>query len=267
MSTYAIGDIQGCLDPLQRLLKRLNFRTDRDQLWLTGDLVNRGPDSLETLRFLHARRDNLISVLGNHDLHLLAIAHGGSALKKADTLADILAAPDRSTLLGWLLNLPLLHHDAALDAVLVHAGIPPCWDLAQAQTEAQAVATALETDPAGFFRAMYGNEPALWSPALSGNDRLRYAVNALTRMRLLTPDGALDLKSKDTPEAGPPGHLPWFRYRPRRPVSARIVFGHWAALNGETDDARLVGLDTGCVWGNRLTAMDLDSGERCSVPA
>lgn len=267
MSTYAIGDIQGCLDPLQRLLAQLNFRADRDQLWLTGDLVNRGPASLATLRFLHARRDNLISVLGNHDLHLLAIAHGGSKLKRADTLAEILDAPDRAVLLDWLLNLPLLHHDAALDAVLVHAGIPPCWDLAQAHVEAQAVATALEQDPAGFFQAMYGNEPAHWSPALTGTDRLRFAVNALTRMRLLTPDGALDLTSKDTPDAGPPGHLPWFRYRPRQPVAARIVFGHWAALNGATGDDRLIGLDTGCVWGNRLSACNLDSGERFSVPA
>ncbi|OHC26113.1 MAG: bis(5'-nucleosyl)-tetraphosphatase (symmetrical) [Pseudomonadales bacterium RIFCSPLOWO2_12_59_9] len=264
MTTYAVGDLQGCLQPLQCLLREVAFDPGKDRLWLVGDLVNRGPQSLETLRFLYAMRDSLICVLGNHDLHLLAVAQNIERLKKADTLQEILDAPDRDDLLDWLRRQKLLHYDAERDCVLVHAGIPPQWTLAKALKRAAEVEAALQDDlrlPL-FLDGMYGNQPTLWDKDLQGVTRLRVITNYLTRMRFCTAEGDLDLKSKEGLDSAPPGFAPWFSYPARKTLQHKIVFGHWAALMGQCTEPNLFALDTGCVWGGSLTLLNLDSGER-----
>jgi bis(5'-nucleosyl)-tetraphosphatase (symmetrical) len=267
MSTYAIGDIQGCFEPLQGLLKRLAFNPDRDQLWLVGDLVNRGPASLATLRFCYERRDNIACVLGNHDLHLLAVAHQHKAAKRKDTLREILQAPDREQLLNWLQTRPLMHQDTELDAVMVHAGIAPCWTLPEAITRAQEVERVLHSDQAdAYFAAMYGNDPAGWDDNLSGPTRWRTITNYFTRMRLVRADHSLDLAYKGTLDAIPPGLYPWFRTPQRKAIAPRIVFGHWAALGGLRNQKGMFGLDTGCVWGKQLTAYCLEDERWVSYP-
>lgn len=259
---YAIGDIQGCFEPFQCLLKQINFNTDRDQLWLAGDLVNRGPASLETLRYCYAHRDNIVAVQGNHDLHLLAVAFDPDRqAKRKDTLTPILEAPDREPLLNWLIHNPLLHVDETHKAALVHAGIAPTWDLDTARRLAKEVETVLqdETRRTGFFKTMYGNEPDSWDKKLKGNDRLRFITNAFTRMRLCDKKGRLNLSYKSTLENAPADLFPWFATPKRQPIDYRIFFGHWAALLGETNNTNIIGLDHGCVWGNRLSAYCLDN--------
>ena len=254
---YAIGDIQGCFEPFQCLLKQINFNCDRDQLWLAGDLVNRGPQSLDTLRYCVAHRDNIVAVQGNHDLHLLAIAFDPKRTpKRKDTLTPILVAPDRDVLLDWLLHNPLLHQSHEHQAVLVHAGIPPMWNLEEAGRHAQEVATVLQDEAKrlSFFQAMYGNKPAKWDPDLSGPTRWRLITNYFTRMRLCTNDHALDLSYKSTLENKPADLYAWFAAPNRKPIEYWILFGHWAALMGETAQDSIVGLDFGCVWGNQLKA-------------
>jgi bis(5'-nucleosyl)-tetraphosphatase (symmetrical) len=259
MAVYAIGDLQGCYDEFRALLDRIAFDPVRDRLWLTGDLVNRGPGSLATLRFVHSLGDSVTVVLGNHDLHLLAVAAmPGKPPRRGDTLEEILAASDRETLLDWLAARPLFHHDPALGCAMVHAGLPPEWDLAQAEAEAAAVRAALAKSPAEFFAAMYGDQPDRWSPGLEGMDRLRFAVNCLTRMRFVSADGRLLLKLKGPVANAPAGAVPWFRAAGRRSVGERIVFGHWSAL-GYHDGDGVWSLDTGCVWGGTLTAVRLDA--------
>ena len=264
MTVYAVGDLQGCLQPLQCLLKEVAFDPAKDRLWLVGDLVNRGPQSLATLRFLYAMRDSLICVLGNHDLHLLAVAHNRERLKKADTLQEILDAPDRDELLNWLRQQPLLHYDAERDTLLVHAGIPPQWTLSKALKRAAEVQDALRDDTRLplFLEGMYGNQPARWDKGLRGIERLRVITNYLTRMRFCRADGTLDLKSKEGPGEAPKGFAPWFSYANRKTRKHKIIFGHWAALEGRCSQPNLFALDSGCVWGGAMTLLNLDSGAK-----
>lgn len=259
MAVFAIGDIQGCYDDLMRLLDRAGFDSSGDLLWFAGDLVNRGPGSLAVLRFVKSLGERAVSVLGNHDLHLLAVAAGTARLRKSDTLDEVLAAPDKDELLHWLRHRPLLHHDPDLGYTLVHAGLPPQWD----RRQAEACARELEQVLAGpehldFFRGMYGDEPKCWDPALSGMQRLRFIVNCFTRLRFVGPGGELELKTKGPPGSQPHGFLPWYQVPGRRSEDLRILFGHWSTV-GEIQAAHnAVGLDSGCVWGGRLTAMRLD---------
>jgi bis(5'-nucleosyl)-tetraphosphatase (symmetrical) len=260
MATYAIGDIQGCCDEFEALLAQLQFDRARDRLWLTGDLVNRGPRSLDVLRLVKSFGSAAITVLGNHDLHLLAAAlTPGEQLKPQDTLGLIFEAPDRDELLTWLRSLPLLHHDAALGYTMIHAGLPPQWDLATAQSCAAELEQALRDEErcVELFTHMYGDQPNRWSDDLRGVNRLRFITNCLTRLRFCRADGTLQLKFKGKIESAPPGVLPWFRVPQRRTRDLRIVCGHWSAL-GYHDGDGVLSIDTGCVWGDKLCAVRLD---------
>ncbi len=260
MTTWAIGDLQGCHGAFVRLLEAINFSPAHDHLWLVGDLVNRGPHSTATLREVIALGDAVTTVLGNHDLHLLALAmapNSGNGMRPGDTLEKVLAAHDSDELLGWLLEQPLLHHDAKLGWTMVHAGLPPQWSIATAEREARAVEAALRDDPVGFFNEMYGDQPDTWSETLTGSDRRRFTVNCLTRLRYCTAEGQLLPKLKGPPDTAPEGALPWFDVPKRRAAKDRVVFGHWSAL-GLMRSPTALGLDTGCVWGGRLTAVKLE---------
>lgn len=260
MATYAVGDIQGCLQPLKCLLERVNFEPGRDHLWLCGDLVNRGPESLATLRFLYSIRDSVISVLGNHDLHLLAVAWSGDKLKNKDTLQEILDAPDRDELLEWMRHFPLLHHDAALGFAMSHAGIPPIWTLEQALELSRELEAVLQGPQLGeYLNHMYGNQPDRWDDALEGPERWRLITNYFTRMRFCSADGRLELKCKLGPDQAPKGFAPWFRHPLPALQSSKLIFGHWASLEGKSNTPGLFALDTGCVWGRKLTLMHLES--------
>jgi bis(5'-nucleosyl)-tetraphosphatase (symmetrical) len=256
MAIYAIGDIQGCFDELQALLEELNFDPHHDTLWCAGDLVNRGPNSLETLRFLHHL--NAITVLGNHDLHLLASAHIPKYRKHKDTLHQVIHAPDGEKLLDWLRHQPLMHHDPHTGYSLIHAGLPPQWDLDTARNCAAEVARALRgRHYVEFLGEMYGNHPNLWSESLSGSDRLRFITNCFTRLRYCDTNGHLALEQKGPP-GGQPRHLkPWFEWPHRKSRDMNILFGHWSTL-GAYDAPGIHGLDTGCLWGGSLTALQLD---------
>ncbi|RRQ22323.1 symmetrical bis(5'-nucleosyl)-tetraphosphatase [Thiohalobacter thiocyanaticus] len=268
MAVYAIGDVQGCLDELQRLLDRLHFDPAADRLWFAGDLVNRGPQSLETLRFIRALGGRVVSVLGNHDLHLLAISRYADRLKARDTLLPILEAPDRDELLDWLRQRPLFHHDATLGYSLVHAGLPPQWDLDLAQSCSREVEAVLRDDThcRDFLAHMYGNQPDTWSAQLTGHDRLRFIVNACTRLRYCTPEGMMEFRHSGPPGSQPPGFLPWFEAPGRASRGLNVLFGHWASL-GTVTSPGVHPLDTGCVWGHQLTALrlDTDKPERISI--
>jgi bis(5'-nucleosyl)-tetraphosphatase (symmetrical) len=261
MSIYAIGDIQGCDEELAALLERIRFQPDRDRIWFTGDIVNRGPSSLAALRRVHAMRDNCIVVLGNHDLHLLAVARAGNRReKKGDTLDDVLSAPDRDTLLDWLQSCPLLHHEPEIGFTLIHAGLPPQWDFTIAATAAHEVEQALAVDPVALFEEMYGDQPDRWSDSLTGIERLRFIVNCFTRLRYCDAGGRVNLKLKEAPdEVGPPW-IPWFRVPGRRSRDLKIVCGHWSTL-GVFNEENVAGIDAGCVWGGRLCALRLDAHE------
>lgn len=261
MPTYAIGDIQGCCDELEQLLELISFDAQRDRLWLVGDLVNRGPRSLDTLRLVRSLGDAVTTVLGNHDLHLLAAALTPSErLKPADTLGEILAAPDRDELLDWLRRRPLLHHDPQLNYTMIHAGLAPEWDFAQARACATELETALRDDDAftELFAHMYGDRPDRWSNDLRGVERLRFITNCLTRLRFVHNDGRLALKHKGAIADAPPGLTPWFRAPHRRTRDLRIVCGHWSALGYYEGDG-VLSIDTGCVWGSTLCAVRLDA--------
>jgi bis(5'-nucleosyl)-tetraphosphatase (symmetrical) len=258
VTRYAIGDIQGCYTELRELLARLSFSTDRDQLWLVGDLVNRGPQSLEVLRFVRSLGDNAVTVLGNHDLHLLAIACGTQHKRKHDTLDAIFTAHDRDEILAWLISRPLAHYERG--DLMIHAGVVPQWTVGTTLQLAREVETTLRTDPRTLFDNMYGDEPRRWSDSLTGMERLRFAINVLTRLRVCTDDGEVDLKMKGKPPKGRSHLRPWFDIESRWSSSVRIVFGHWSAL-GLTIRRDVVGLDSGCVWGGSLTAFNLDASQ------
>jgi len=271
MSTYVVGDIQGCLQPLKYLLRKVDFNPKKDTLWSVGDLVNRGPKCLATLRFLYEMRDNLVSVLGNHDLHLLAVAAGVRPPGRTDTLDEILSAPDREELLNWLIQRPLLHHEHK--HTLVHAGIPPQWTIKQARGYAREVEDVLRSPQCvEFLTAMYGNEPALWSDELTGMTRLRVITNYFTRMRYCTKQGVLDLQSKgisptpDAPNLDNEKVSAWFSHPKRKTADDKILFGHWASIAGQTDHPNAIGLDTGCVWDGALSFYELEKQQwtRCA---
>jgi bis(5'-nucleosyl)-tetraphosphatase (symmetrical) len=258
MALYAIGDVQGCDAELGALLQTLRFSPDRDCVWFVGDLVNRGPDSLKVLRRIRALGDAASVILGNHDLHLLAVAYGDARLRSDDTLDAILAAPDRSALLEWLQERPMLHEDPKLNLCMVHAGLPPQWDLSQARSCAHELEKALRRNPRKLFERMYGDQPDCWDSGLEGEERLRFIANCLTRLRYVDADGRLALRVKGSPKKSQSKSLiPWFEARDARWKGSRIIFGHWSTL-GFFSNADVTGLDTGCVWGDRLTALRLD---------
>jgi len=260
LAVYAVGDIQGCTDELRALLDRLHFDPAADRLWLTGDLVARGPDSVGSLRYVRALGGAAITVLGNHDLHLLATAAGHGPGKLDAGARQVLEAPDRDELLDWLRHRPLLHTDLRLGWTLLHAGLPPQWDLDTAATCAAEVEAALAADPDRLFEAMYGDEPQRWSPSLAGTARQRFTINCLTRLRYVSQDGTLLLKPKGAPSQAPAGAIPWFRHPARASAGRRIVFGHWSTLGLLRADDVLC-LDGGCVGGGSLCGSRLDRDE------
>ena len=261
MAVYALGDIQGCFDELQSLLQLLHFDPANDRLWFVGDLVNRGPKSLEVLRFVQGLGDTAVCVLGNHDLHLLALAAGNHKHKDEASLDPVLAAPDRDELLHWLRHRPLLHTDEALGFTMIHAGLPPDWDLDTATACARELEEALQGDDhLAYFLDMYGNQPDHWEPQLRGQARLRFITNCFTRLRYLESDGRLALKDKGPPGSQQNGRLPWYEHPARRSREQRILFGHWSTL-GYVTTHNIWALDTGCLWGGALTALRLDLPE------
>ncbi len=251
MATYAIGDIQGCYEPFMRLLERIHFDPMTDRLWLVGDLVNRGPGSLEVLRFLVRHRDVVTAVLGNHDVYALARAHGVTKPTDDETLGELLAAPDRDELFAWLGQLPFMHEGD--DHTMVHAGLLPAWDLATARAEARATEAALREDPAALLHAYFNQKRPAWSPTLSGVDRLVATIGVLTRIRFVDGEGRF-VSGSGVPENPPaPGLVPWFR---KRADDTAMVFGHWASL-GLWLEGKVLALDSGCVWNGSLTALRL----------
>lgn len=256
MSTYAIGDIQGCFEELQLLLKKIRFNATHDRLWLVGDLVNRGPQSLEVLRFVRSLGTSAITVLGNHDLHLLMLAEGCSKQRDDDTLEAILAAPDRRELLDWLRGQPLMHVENGY--AMVHAGLLPQWSVEKALALAGEAETALRaSDYRKFLEHMWGSEPPSWSDDLTNWKRLRVIVNAMTRMRFCTIDGVMEFRSKGEVTSAPPGYLPWFEVPSRKSANHVLVTGHWSAL-GLKMLPNLLALDSGCLWGGHLSAVKLE---------
>lgn len=265
MATYAIGDIQGCYKTFLALLEKIRFDRQKDNLWLTGDLINRGPESLAVLRWVY-EFERAIVVLGNHDLHLLAVQAGTAPIKPSDTITDILNAPDVDKLCHWLMQKALLHYDEEHNTILSHAGIYPAWDRATAQQCAAEVEQVLKSKHyKDFFANMYGNQPAVWSNHLQGWDRLRFITNVFTRMRLVSPEGELELTKKDATKKVN-DYYPWFNL-PRKARNTKIIFGHWAALECNTgDEPNVFAIDSGCFWGNSLTALRLDDWQRFQVP-
>jgi bis(5'-nucleosyl)-tetraphosphatase (symmetrical) len=262
MAIYAIGDVQGCYAELGRLVDALKFDPARDELWFVGDLVNRGPDSARVLRFVRGLGDRAVTVLGNHDLHLLAVARGNPARARDPELRAVLREPDAAELVDWLQRQPLAHYRADLRTLMVHAGVPGPWDPLLTVKLAREVEAILRGPLAtGFLTNLYGDEPAIWSAALAGVPRWRFIVNALTRIRYCRADGGLDLAEKGPPANAAPGLVPWFDVPGRASRTVRIVFGHWSSL-GLVQRDNLLGLDTGCVWGRKLTAVRLDGPAR-----
>lgn len=264
MATYAIGDIQGCFDSFSRLLERCRFDPAADRLWLVGDLVNRGPRSLETLRFVRGCGKAAVTVLGNHDLSLLMAAKGFGKRHASDTFDDVLLAPDCDELLDWLRRQPLCHVEN--DYCLVHAGLLPQWTVDKARALSAEVEAALQADNWTTFLAhMWGSEPAAWSDELTGWERLRVIVNAMTRMRFCTPQGVMDFRPKGGLADAPDGLVPWFRVPGRRSADRVLITGHWSAL-GLKVFPNLLAIDSGCLWGGSLTAIRLEDREILQVP-
>jgi bis(5'-nucleosyl)-tetraphosphatase (symmetrical) len=264
MATYAIGDVQGCFTELKTLLGAIGFDRGRDRLWFVGDLVNRGPASLETLRFVRDLGERAVTVLGNHDLHLLALAHGFATARKDDTLEKVLAASDSEELLAWLRRLPLIH--VAAGHVLVHAGLLPQWDIAKAESlAAEAEAGLRGPGHRDFLATLYGSRPDRWREDLQGPDRTRVIVNAMTRMRFCTTGGVMEFQTQGETANAPPGYLPWFDVPGRKSAGSTVICGHWSAL-GLRITANLLALDSGCVWGGKLTAIRLEDRRQFQVP-
>lgn len=264
MATYAIGDLQGCYEPLLRLLDYISFDRGRDRLWFVGDLVNRGPQSLEVLRFVRGLGDAAVVVLGNHDLHLIMQSEGHGRANREDTLGPVLAAPDRMALLDWLRRRPLFHVEG--EFAMVHAGLLPAWGVRKAAALGREVEAALAGPGYRDFLAhMWGSQPAAWEDDLAGWDRLRVVVNAMTRMRFCHADGSMDFRTKGPPEKAPRGSYPWFAAPRRARRDHTLVCGHWSAL-GFRAEPGLLALDSGCLWGGSLTAVRLDDRQVFSLP-
>jgi bis(5'-nucleosyl)-tetraphosphatase (symmetrical) len=264
MATYAIGDVQGCGEPLHRLLELIRFDPSTDRLWFVGDLVNRGPDSLSVLRYIKNLRDRAAVVLGNHDLFLLAVAEGIATVRPEDTLQDVLAAPDRDELLTWLRQQPLFYSEGSF--ALVHAGLLPQWSIDQAEQLAHEVEAGLQgPDYRNVLRALYPSKHLQWSPNLTGPTRLATIIKVLTRLRACSPDGRMESSYSGHPDRIPPGYFPWFKIPSRRHGDATIVCGHWAALGLHCED-HLLAIDSGCVWGRQLTAVRLEDRTLFQVP-
>ncbi len=260
MATYLMGDVQGCDAALHEILQKIGFSASRDTLFVLGDLVNRGPDSVAVLRRLQALGNAAQCLLGNHDLHALAVAAGVRPAHRTDTLAELLSAPDSPALLDWLRHRPLAILEG--DFLMVHAGVLPQWTATQTIAAGADVALALrQKDYQTWLHHMYGNHPAQWSDELTGNDRLRIIVNALTRLRFCSADGLMEFGTKEGVDGAPPGYMPWFDVPGRRTADVTVAFGHWSAL-GLINRPNLIALDTGCVWGGCLSAMRIDGGRR-----
>ena len=266
MATYAIGDLQGCFVELQDLLRHVGFNPKQDRLWLVGDLVNRGPESLDVLRFVKDLGERATAVLGNHDLHLIMRAEGFGRESKDDTLAPILDAPDRGELLAWLRSRPLFHVEG--EYAMVHAGLLPQWSVTQATELAEEVSVALSKKKkyTDLLQNMWGSKPDSWHDDLEGWDRLRVIVNAMTRMRFCSPKGVMEFHAKGQPDNAPDGYLPWFAVPERASRTHTLVCGHWSALGLRMED-KLLALDTGCLWGGKLTAVRLEDRKVFQVPS
>ncbi len=264
MAIYAIGDLQGCYDELLRLLDTISFNEHSDQLWFVGDLVNRGPKSLETLRFIKTLGDSAVTVLGNHDLHLLAASCSSPSANKKEALNQVLLAPDRDELIDWLRHCPLFHYNDQF--CMVHAGIPPQWDFKQTKQMAEIVQKTLQgKDYRNLLMGMYGNKPDIWSPLLRGTSRIRFIINCFTRMRYCDKEGRLDFNFNGPPGSQPSSLIPWFELPARKKFDKKIVFGHWSSL-GFYEGNNCYGIDTGCLWGGQLTALKLgEQIERFSI--
>lgn len=272
MSTYAIGDVQGCYRELMALLDHVNFNEKTDRLWFAGDLVNRGPESLQTLRFVRSLGENAINVLGNHDLHLLAVAYGKAVPKSTDNLDDIIAADDRDELLGWLRRQPLLHTDEQLEFTILHAGLPPQWSLQQAKQLSAEVEQLLQGEGfLPFLDVMYGDKPDQWDDTLTGMDKYRFIINVFTRMRYCDRHGRINLQAKGPPGSQPEPFMPWFAVPERKSAGDKIIFGHWSTIYigniSNFEQYNVYPLDTGCLWGGNLTAVRLEDESWFSVPS
>lgn len=264
MAVYVLGDIQGCYDELQKLLELVQF-SETDQLWFTGDLVNRGPKSLETLRFIKSLGNKAIAVLGNHDLHLLAISRLGKGINPEPSLEKLLNATDAEELLDWLQHRPLAHYDQSQNMLLIHAGLPPQWDLAQTLECAADVERLIQGQLCdSLFEQMYGDMPSTWSTKHSAYNRARFIINCFTRMRYCTPEGELDFKHKGPIGTQDSNLVPWFQVPNRATENINIVFGHWSTLQN-TVFKNVYAIDSGCVWGGELTALNLDSREMVAI--
>ncbi len=258
MATYAIGDIQGCYDSLVKLLDQINFNEKSDTLWFAGDIVNRGPKSLETLRFINNLPNKRI-VLGNHDIHLIALAYG-HPFEGKHTMQDILKAPDKEELIEWLCQQPLAYYDKELDFLMVHAGVIPQWNITDILNHSKEFETLLLQPKlrSELCIKLYGDEPSTWSDKLSGWERIRFIVNVLTRIRYCYSDGRLELNHKGPIGTQPTNSLPWFYLDNRKTKNNNIIFGHWASLEGKANTPNIFALDTGCLWGGKLTALRLE---------
>lgn len=270
MTTYAVGDIQGCYDSLRKLLDKAKFDPEKDELWSVGDLINRGPKDYKTLKFCMSLGEKFTCVLGNHDLHFLAIALGYHKVKPSDTFQKVLRSPNLAEIIKWMRHQKLAHYDKSRDIVMVHAGIPPQWSIKKTMKLAQEVEQAIQDEELSelYFGSMYGNQPDLWAKGLTGTKRWRTITNYLTRMRFCDSKGRLELQSKADIASAPKGYMPWFDVPERKAASTTILFGHWAALVGKTSIDNVHALDTGCVWGGKMTMINVDNlSTRISVKA
>ncbi|MEH6502307.1 MAG: symmetrical bis(5'-nucleosyl)-tetraphosphatase [Cycloclasticus sp.] len=262
MATYAIGDLQGCYDPLRRLLDTLKFDPAHDQVWFAGDLINRGPKSLQTLRFIISLGDSARSVLGNHECHFLAVAYGHKKPHKADTFEQLLAAEDAKGLVDWVRKQPFMYEDEALGYSMIHAGLPPQWSLSEARQYARELEATFQSDNIDpFLASMYGDQPNHWNTNLTGNERLRFVINCFTRLRYCDEQGRLHLKEKGAIGTQAEGSLPWFETPNRKTLNDKILFGHWSTL-GLHKKNNTICLDSGCLWGDKLSAIKLDGSEQ-----
>ena len=262
MAIYAIGDVQGCFDELMSLVDKISFNPKSDQLWFVGDLVNRGPKSLETLRWVKSLGDKAVTVLGNHDLHLLAAFAGLKQIKETSSLLPVLEADDAKELIDWLRHRPLMHYESKLGIAMVHAGLAPQWSIQDALAYAKEVETALRSKKySDFLSNMYGDKPDQWENTLSGWDRLRVIINSFSRLRFCDSQGVMNYSDKGPPGSQPSGMKPWFEIKSRNNQDVTIVFGHWSTL-GYQSRHNVIAIDTGCLWGGSLTAVRVDSHDK-----